>query len=469
MKRKITAILLAITTLALLAGCGGGGGGFGSGSGTGGVGNLTGAVTDVNGDAVADATVSSSGQSTKSLSNGTYSLSGVPDGYVYIQASAPVHGLTYTGETWTDLVAGQNNHSVDIMVSDSRYQGSLQGYVEDDQGNVFIGAKVFIQGPYGSAMAVTDHNGYYKLNRLPGNTSFNVTASFAGYVNQTMTTTINTGQTSELDFTLTPGNATGPIAPPTNVSAESWTVSSYITRSLSPYKGMYDWVRNYYLKKRGLSLASQAKSIQLVHPVKSTPAGSLVEIDLFWTPRAETNLLGYLIKRGTSSSNLSTEAVLRDPLASAFFDADPALTPNYVYYYTVSSLDTVEFPNNGTVGAPSSVVAADPLDPMSGLSPSQSAFVSGNPYFQWSPVNGATSYQVYIWNSFPSLQSSSDPNGVTPIWGPNDANSQTGSGQTSLTYSGPTLQSGATYYWMVIATDGQGNYSASQIAKFTEQ
>ena len=108
MKRKITAILFAITTLALLAGCGGGGGGFGSGSGTGGVGNLTGAVTDVNGDAVADATVSTSGQSTKSLSNGTYSLSGVPDGYVYIQASAPVHGLTYTGETWTYLVAGQN-------------------------------------------------------------------------------------------------------------------------------------------------------------------------------------------------------------------------------------------------------------------------------------------------------------------------------------------------------------------------
>lgn len=469
MKRKITAVLLAITTLALLAGCGGGGGGPGSGSGTGGVGNLTGAVTNINGDAVADATVSTSGQSTKSLSNGTYSLSGVPDGDVFIQASASVNGLNYTGETWTDLVAGQNNHSVNIMVSDSRNQGSLEGYVEDNQGNVFVGAKVFIQGPYGSAMTITDNNGYYKLNKLPGNTTFNVTASFAGYINQTESSAITTGQTSELDFMLASGNDTGPIAPPTGVSAESWTVSSYITRSQPLYNGMFTWVKNYYRKKRGLTNAVQAKSIQTLHPTKSTPAGSLVEIDLFWTPRAETNLLGYLIKRGTSSSNLTSEAVLRDPLASAFFDADPALTPNYVYYYTVSSLDTVEFPNNGTIGSPSSVVAADPMDPMTGLSPGQSASVAGNPYFQWSPVNGATSYQVYIWNSFPSLQSSSDPNGVTPIWGPNDANSSTGSGQTSLTYSGPTLQSGATYYWMVIATDGQGNYSASQIAKFTEQ
>jgi hypothetical protein len=471
-KMKSRSILMAGAALglALLAGCGGGGGGgIPNNGGTGGVGNLAGAVTDVNGKSVAGATVFVGGRTATSVSNGSFTISGVPDGYQLVQVNAPVNGLTYSGQTWVDLIAGENNRSVNVMVSDSRYQSALEGYVQDGQGNLLQGIKVFIQGPYGSTMAFTDNNGYYKAQQLPPNTNYTVVASFAGYLNQTQSFSSYTNQTSRLDFALYPGNSQGTIAPPTNVSAESWTTALDVTRSESKYQKLYDWVKSYFRKKKGLPAGVQAKVITRMKPLRSTPNGSLVETDLYWTPVSQSNLLGYLIRRGTSSSNLVSEAVLRDPLASAFFDADPALTPDVIYYYTVNSLDTIEFPNNGTYGSPSSIVTSQPMDAMRAQYPVQKTYVSGDPVFQWSSVNGATSYQVFVWNDFPDLQSSTDPNGITPIWGPGSAGSLVTGSQTTLQYNGPILQSGGIYHWMVVATDGQGNYSATQIASFVEQ
>jgi hypothetical protein len=211
-----------------------------------------------------------------------------------------------------------------------------------------------------------------------------------------------------------------------------------------------------------------------------------VEIDLFWTSTVFEDLFGYAFKRATSAAALpNTQAtqLLRDPLADAYFDVDPELTPNVTYYYTVHRLDTIDFPDPSrqTIGPASNVASANPLNPITALNPAFGSSVGASPSFQWSPVDGAAGYQVYVWDRFPSLQE--DPslpaepggNAVPPVW-PANLNSPGSSfvtaPATSVTYQGPALQAGRTYYWMVVAVDSANPQnitalSASRIMKFT--
>ena len=96
-------------------------------------------------------------------------------------------------------------------------------------------------------------------------------------------------------------------------------------------------------------------------------------------------------------------------------------------------------------------------------------------------MNGAAAYQLYVWDEFPSLMFDpnlpNEPNASQPIW-PTDP-SNPGSAlvtapATSVTYQGPALQAGRTYYWLVVALDTANPanttaLSASQIAKFVKR
>src|SRR5262249_24528805 len=157
------------------------------------------------------------------------------------------------------------------------------------------------------------------------------------------------------------------------------------------------------------------------------------------------DLFGYLIRRGTSANSLSDIAVARDSVAHAFFDLDSALTPNVSYFYTVHALDTIDFPDNGLVGAASSVVNAKPFPPEHTKSPSQGSAISGKPLFKWTAVSGAANYQIYLFDRFPDLFSSTDPNGVVSIW--QGGNSLVPGSKTQQQYDGPSLTPGHTYYW----------------------
>jgi hypothetical protein len=189
----------------------------------------------------------------------------------------------------------------------------------------------------------------------------------------------------------------------------------------------------------------------------------VIETDLFWDYKSWDDLLGYAVKRGTSSPPSAVTAVLRDPLAASYFDVDAALTPDTTYYYTIHSLDTIDFPANGTVGPAGDIVEVSPLQPVQATAPAQGASVTGDPELRWTSVSGANAYQVIVWDRFPDLQNSADPNGAVPIW-PADLNNPGASKvmppQTSVTYSGPYLQAGHTYYWLVVASD-LGEYSLS--------
>src|SRR5439155_10043434 len=95
----------------LLLGCGSGGGRRLSGT-------VTGAITDVDGRVVPGATVTSEGHSTKSLSNGTYTLGDIREGFPTVVAATTINGHTWSGETTLDVIGDEQNRNVNIVVSD---------------------------------------------------------------------------------------------------------------------------------------------------------------------------------------------------------------------------------------------------------------------------------------------------------------------------------------------------------------
>jgi len=437
-------------------GCGGGGGSRAV---------VTGVVTDVDGRAVAGARVTGGGKGTFSLSNGTFTLSDVPDGYQRLLAEITIQGLEWSGETVVDAVGREQNRTINIVVAPETEQGRIAGRVIGPSGDGLPGAKVFVGGPIASTLAITDGNGFYEVNRLTGGVRYTVTASLAGYVNQTQSDQlVVAGQTKTVSFALARGSSQGKIPPPQNVSAQSWTIADSVSRADSSARNVYDWLKRLYRKKKGLPDGPQARHIQRIDASRATPAGSVVEVDLFWDYRSYEDLFGYAIKRGISQNNLSVTAVLRDPLAAVFFDVDPILTPDVVYYYTVHRLDTIDFPDRGLIGDPSAVVGAQPLSPTRALDPINNQAVSGDPTFVWTRVNGASTYTVYLWNRFPDLQNPNDPDGAVPIW--TATVNQAGGSTLEKRYDGPILSSG-TYYWLVVAADASSdNFSSTQIAKF---
>ena len=238
-------------------------------------------------------------------------------------------------------------------------------------------------------------------------------------------------------------------------------------------------IRQIVLKKRALLAHHSAAAQKIVlhrSLTRDTPSGSLIETDLFWDYEHLDNLYGYDIVRATtiSPANFVSIATLRDPLADRFADNDSLLTPDHLYYYSISRLDTINFPansggSNGS-GPPANTgislpvqppVAVQPLGPESLVSPASGSVTSATPTFRWNAVNRATLYKVLVYDQFPTLQSDTDPNGVAPIWSA-DFSSNSG------IYAGPpALMSGHTYFWAVLAQDSVASaFSVSPLQTF---
>lgn len=452
---------LALTVILGAGGCGGGAGDPAT--------HVSGVVTDVDGKPVAGAAVSCSGQSTTSLSNGAFELAGIRRGIQTVSATITINGHRWSGETKVDIAQGEKNRSVNVIVSDDRYHARLTGVVIDPAGFALPGAKIFVGGPWGSTLGIAASDGTYEIRRLTPGVTYTVTCSLAGYVNQTRTVHLSANEVGTLSFALAYGADQGPIPPPTDVVAMAWTVADSVTRS--PDRAAYlKWLQRFYRKRKGLPQNPRAAQAERTSPSRATPVGSLIEIDLFWKYAHYDDLMGYAVKRGTTSPPSVVTAVLRDPLAEAFLDIDGSLTPDTTYYYTVHSLDTIGFPAQGRIGQASDVASANPLEPVQAVTPGQGDVVTGDPTFRWTGVYGAATYQVVVWDAFPDLQNPNDPDGIVPLW-PADLNnpgaSKVNAPQTSLRYSGPYLQSGRTYYWLVIAADtGEYALSVSRIMKF---
>ncbi|MEP6756436.1 MAG: carboxypeptidase-like regulatory domain-containing protein [Chthonomonadales bacterium] len=474
---------LSIVAIGLLTACGGGGGGGGVSRGPG---DLTGVVTDVDGRVVAGATITVGSANTSSLSNGTFVFHNITSGLRTVVAVNRVNGNIWSGESVVDLVSSTTNRAVNIVVSDERTQGAIAGSVIGPNGLGIPGAKIFVGGPFNSTLAVADDGGNYFVPRVTPGVTYTVTASLAGFINDTRSVHVDNNSTTTASFALSIGSSTGALPAPTGLFAQTWTVADSISRSSPETKGLYDWLKQVYQKKRGLTGLHLATKSTVKPSGRSWPAGAVVETDLFWNYVSYNNLFGYAIKRATSQAALpgsEAVAILRDPLTSAFFDVDFALTPDVPYFYTVSALDTVQFtdPGQQTLGPPSAVVSANPFQKLVSTSPSNGTAISGNPNFQWNSLNGAAGYQIYVWDDFPDLwfdpSKTGEPNALAPIWPANlnsPGSSFVNAPATSQSYQGPALIPGHTYYWLIVGMDSTNPnnvqaMSASRLFKFVKQ
>jgi hypothetical protein len=285
-------------------------------------------------------------------------------------------------------------------------------------------------------------------------------ASAPGFLNDRKTVSVVAGQITPASFAL--GVASVPAAP-TNLEAVVWTQPRGVTRSTSPE------VANALEAIKRLLDPRRARR----HAIsRATPAGSLIEVDLTWDFVEDSRRLGYGIYRGRSANPASLPdnaiAFLRDPLADLFADLDLSLTPGVTYYYQIVAVGANFDPDTGAgASEPSNTASATPLEPMSIFPsfPAQGATIStSTPTLRWDRLNGASYYQVLLFEGFPDINR--DPLWPTDLNNP--GNSRVSHPNNSTVYTGPALQPGQTYYWVVVAFSADGSArSISPLWKFT--
>ena len=505
LKQSVKQIFLmcaaGIAAVTILAGCGGGSSSVPNPNpgGTPGSSRVAGTITDINGAPIVGAQVSINGQSTTSSQEGAFAFSAVSvpanvnSAIDTVTASKTISGRPWTGQNVVEILnTDTNTPNVNITMSDVSTQSAISGQVTDSNGNPLSGARVFAapgpvnnssgSGQYftnlSSFSAYTDQNGNYNLPALPTLTasglpssqqSYTVTASFAGYINKSVSGVgLTPGNTAPINFPLTISSS--PALPAvSDFSVITFTIPTTSTRAVDnhQYQQAYKNIQNYVIGKLHLSghrSVELSKTTLHYRGSRSAPAGSFVESDLFWDYLPAYNLLGFDILRSDGdNTHFFTEALLRDPLGDRFADQDPALTPGSIYFYSVAPLDTINFPANGTEGPTVTPMQVSPLPPLTLVSPSSGQMVGSQPTLTWTPISSAGEYTVLIYNQFPDYQS--DTNGVIPVISQN-------LGSASFTPSAP-LASGA-YYWSILAqyippssspTVGY-SYSVSQIGSF---
>lgn len=449
MQRRIWGGVIAFLVAGILAGCGGDTK----------VGVVSGTITDIEGDPVADAEVFAANavnSRTRSLHNGTYYLTNVPDRFTIIRARAVINGIEYTGQNIAQVFENAQSKNVNIMIAPASRQGTVEGFVRDALGRGIEGARVFAGGALSSALAVTDRRGFYRIAGLPAGYEYPIVASAPDYENDKRTVSIVAGETALVSFTLN-DSRNRPVQTPFNLSATAWTLPRVLTatRSNPRERDAYNAIRALFDDKPRprRTVASRAAS------------DYWIEIDLSWEYEAQNSLLGYGVYRGRTIDELNRNAIafLRDPLADFFADLDPALQPNVTYFYEMVALNT-DYLNDlpGTVSGRSNRVSARPFTPIAITRPFPNEIVDGL-ILQWTPAPNADYYLVLIYDRFPDYKVApyfpadlSNP-GAAKVFAP----------ATSLVYTGPPLVSGRTYYAVVLAfTNNRNTRAISQIVPF---
>lgn len=426
MKRRIC--LLALIGF-LLAGCGG--------TSTNTIGDITGFIQDTSGNPVRDANVYvTGGPSTFSNSAGSYRLAGVPGDVRTVRATTNQDGVDYYGENVVQIFDGETSRSTNITMVRSNQRATLQGTVRDRNGNLVEGAHVFAAASTGgtvtvfsSSMVLTDSNGEFQITTLLGGQDYSVIASARGFNSDTDTVNISAGGSQNLDFTLK--NATDPLlAPPSNVHAVAWTTPFVATtRSASQQAGL-EAIKQMIDPKR-----------KNFHHTRDTSGGNFVEIDLDWNPMSDPSLIGFNIYRASgnvSANNLNLLDFYRDPQATLYEDLDPSFHENQTYTYGITSINTNAPSTFNSESNLSTLQVVTTLNDMNLLAPT-----FGPLTFHWQAVSGAASYQVYVFDRFPSI-------GVSSIWNASTASTQ-------LAYGGPALTSGHTYFYVVLGQVADGS------------
>ncbi|MDR3690383.1 MAG: carboxypeptidase regulatory-like domain-containing protein [Fimbriimonas sp.] len=431
-----------------LAGCGGGGGDGGYSVG---IADVSGVVFDQNGNVVRNAQVfysdSYSGvfRQTLSNSNGAYVLKAVPALDDLIQCQLQSNGVQYFGQNLARLYDGTRTMTVNIALYPQTQLASIKGTVADSHGNLLVNAKIFAipaAGPtLSSSYGITDNTGNFFIGGLVSGTKYSIQVNGLGYNSAIDTETLNAGQVLTVNYSLPPASNTT-LGPPTNVNAIAYTSPGEATTNLRMQRAI-SAIKNLSTPGRLVKHMAIGK--------RTTSYGGTVEIDVSWTPISNTSLLGYGIYQAVGNQKLVNVDLLRDPLASVYEDMYGGLVSGQTYTYAVTTVSTGATNTSGESGY-SNLTAVTPLGPLS----IGNVVTSTQPTFSWSQASGAANYALMLFSQYPDI-------GVTDIFD-NLNNPVTG---TSYTYSGTSLKSGQTYYYVLVGFSSAGSQSISPVGQFT--
>jgi len=510
-KILVYSTVLVIASL-VVAGCGGGRGSNRA---------LSGTVTDIAGNLVPGAEIFVDDQSraaTTSLMNGTYKIPDLSAGEHNVEAVAFVAGKRWMGTRVVNVYADGPTQNMNLVIGPFDEVGTIQGSVTDLSNNPLPNARVIAVARYPqdrpadeasviSKVAITDRNGEYVLTDMPATISVNqvkqdiiydVIASFAGasgqprgFENQTKTATVAPGAVTFVNFTLQSStNELPPVPPgwtdPGAIDVIAYTVPEVITTRAKA--DAYDAVKSCISEKSRKVVALRRRIAK-----RSPPLGTLIEDNVIWYYiwtsyfgiDVPNNLAGFTIYRGTTPNLEKTDRFrldfFRDPAIVTYADASRELSARVTYWYGVTSVSTSYLDANDRFNPlaeseMSAVASVTPLDQLRVFLPADGGEVSvTHAMFSWSPVFGARSYRVFIYDDYPVVDSMFTPQGDPerpdhlPAWGQSAVTAD-----TSVIFSDPnfTLQPGHTYWWVAMAADDDDfdaatAYAISELRSFT--
>jgi hypothetical protein len=410
----------------------------------------------------AQVTVDGTTRSTRTSVRGSYFLDAVDvgRGWRTVRAEKEIGGERWTGERAVLFETGITVQSnLLIVVGPANRKGTIRGRVTTAGGAPLQNVTVFLnpETTVAAAFRITDSGGRYEFRAVPVGT-YTVVASARDLVNSgasQVVVTPSSTSTLNLSMLLSSGSA---IAAPTSLLATAFTYPEAARADLAQVRTVQRWLS----ARRRVRAARPAGQFR----TQDWPAGSIIEVTLEWTPPSSTDLAGYVLDRAVEGGSFGAIDRFADPTATAYYDLDPIYTPDQTYQFRISAVSST-----GLQGPPSNTTSARPLEPLTTLSPAPGAAVGATPDFTWQGVPRTQRYQVLVLSRPPDL---SDTTQMPLVWPPanNLAAAQTSS--TQLTYAGPPLQSGSTYFWTVLAFDQPDTtaaqaVSAGPIRSFTVQ
>ncbi len=425
--------LIPALVAAMLSGCGGY---VGPKTAT-----ITGTVLDVDNNAVIGARVWTVDASTVSSTSGAYQISFNRHGEVKVRGEIVKNGVTYTGVNYALNFDNEQTQNVNIVVGPASSKAKIVGTVRDRDGFLLENVAVYAyNGAGSSSRTFTNTLGNYVLEDLLSNVSYTVSASARTYRNDTDGVVLAAGETRNLNLIL--GNpASTEFNAPANLEVVTWVSPTDPTRSTTTGDDAYTKFKKLYEPRYNTSATLQTRALR---------GDLIVESDLFWDEITHADLLGFNIYRGNGVTvNLSFLDYLAEPHTAYFVDIGPNVATTYSYGVTALATLYPEYPTSES--DVSNIVNAETLDRLDLLS------VNFDPLtFRWWAGSGAEQYFVFLYDEFPGVA-------ANWIWD-NLASPVAG---TSLTYAGPSLEAGRTYYYLVLGTaNGGSSRTISQVGSF---
>ena len=475
---------------ALLAGCGGGGSngntsiGGTTGTGTTGTGttgtgtspvllnaDVTGKITDANGNGVPGATIipDTGGAAVISLGQGGYRLNGLSGNTVHrITASVQNGGTQYTGSTEVLTQGGFLVSNANILLSPTGRQATVSGTVRNAARIALAGVRVFLTVPNGSAsqvgqysslVAFSDGSGVYTIPNVPsdkptGGGGIIIAASTPGLQNQSFAlATLQPGGSYGQDFALNPSTGVAVGAPAlAYVTASTEPTNSQGGRAVQAHvsgsgpASVYDQLRRrlspFYARTADRTAATSRRLS--AHAI----GDYAIETDVaFDNPAQTSSVVGNTVYR-TTGTTLPIESqgdaydFLQDPLANYYtdvtFSTNQSTTVGGTQYNFALSATNTDSQETGL----SSILSITPLGTLTLSTPTPGQTFVGSATINWTPTTGAVRYVVFIYNQYPTI-------GLSPTL----VSATLPAG--TATYTTPTLNGGLDYYAVVVGASDQ--------------